>query len=388
MAKNLVLHSMTGEVVRVFPWTRPDHIWTVVRKDSKRLEVLSSLNKLKKEKVPFQLIKEAPASILEKGRVDLSPYGYLELADNREIIPTIAKVKNAKSTKTTQVLGLSVLAYFLLVYLIADVFAPSEQVIGTPEEVVSEVIEKQKEVVKVVPKRIHIPQSAPRQTVNLNPTSPQKVNPNAQAGGWKRQGALGALGQLSKGSQRGGLNLGAVKATAGPGLGGTEGSGGVQTSLYGKGLSAAPLGAGHNINGGGGYGTKGKGGGQAGYGTMSLIGSTGASLIPVPEEATVEGGLDGNQIADVVRRNLGQIRFCYEQGLQLDNTLSGRVAVKWTIDASGSVKIAQVQNTTLNNKNVEDCILRRLQTWKFPVPEGSQEVPVSYPFLLKRTGKL
>lgn len=387
MAKSLVLHNISGDVVRVFPWTRPEQVWTVLRNDSRRLEVVSSLQGLVKDKVPFKIIKESSAALLEKGRLDLGTFGFLELADNREIAPKIAPAPKETESQARKVIVGSFIAYALLIYLIADVFAPVA-VVEEKKEVAEQAFEeKQKEVVKVVRKRIHIPQSAPRQTVNIN--SPQQVNPNAQADGWKRQGALGALGQLSKGSQRGGLNLGAVKASAGPGLGGTEGSGGVQTSLYGKGLVAAPLGAGHNINGGGGYGTKGKGGGQAGYGTVSLIGSTGASLIPIPEEATVgDGGLDSTLIADVVRRNLGQIRFCYEQGLQLDNALAGRVAVKWTIDASGSVKLAKVQNTTLNNKNVEECILRRLQTWKFPVPEGSQEVPVSYPFLLKRTGKI
>ena len=113
--------------------------------------------------------------------------------------------------------------------------------------------------------------------------------------------------------------------SAGPGLGGSEGSGGIQSSIYAKGLVAAPLGTGHNVKGGGSYGTKGKGGGKAGYGSLSLVGSTGASLIPVPREASVEGGLDRELVFDVVNRNKGQIRFCYEQGLQLNSSLSGRV---------------------------------------------------------------
>jgi hypothetical protein len=203
----------------------------------------------------------------------------------------------------------------------------------------------------------------------------------------KRQGALAILGSLNSGKNKGGIDLGAVNTTAGPGLGGTEGSGGVQTNIYAKGLVGAPLGAGGNLQGGGGYGTKGKGGGQAGYGKLSLVGSSGASTISLGSEALVEGGLDRDLIAAVIAKNLGQIRFCYEQGLQGSPGLAGRVSVDFTINGSGAVSFAKVQNTTLNASVVEDCILMRLKTWKFPLPQGGQEVKVSYPFVLRRAGQ-
>ncbi|MCJ8276550.1 MAG: AgmX/PglI C-terminal domain-containing protein [Bdellovibrionales bacterium] len=379
MAKSLVLHNMSGDVVRVFPWTRPERIWAIFRKDTKRVEILSSLKAIDSKKIPYKVLTEATGSQLEN-KLDIGSFGYLELADHREITPILEEVPKSNFAKVRKAALFTVFAYLLTGFLITDVFAPVQEIV---EEVVEE---KKREIVKVVRKKLVIPKTSSRRTVSLNTVRPTKVNPTAKRKGWKRRGALAALGALNKSKQKGGLDLGAVKATAGPGLGGSQGSGGVQTSIYAKGMVAAPLGAGHNIKGGGGYGTKGKGGGKAGYGTMSLIGSTGASLIPIPEEATVSGGLDGSLIADVVRRNLGQIRFCYEQGLQMDSSLAGRVAVNWVIDANGGVKVARVKNTSLKNKTVEDCILRRLRTWKFPMPEGSQEVPVSYPFLLKRQG--
>ncbi len=380
MAKSLVLHNNLGQVIRVFPWTNPEKIWTVFRKDTKRLEVLSSTQGLEKQKVPFDVIETVSASQISQGRVSLGKAGYLELADGEGIQPNIQPVQEKDFGPARKAILFSIFFYLLAGYLITDVFAPLPE---TVEEVVEE---KKREIVKIVRRKLTIPKTSQRRTVSLNQAQPKKVNPNTKRKGWKRRGALAALGQLSKSKQKGGLDLGAVKATAGPGLGGSQGSGGVQTNIYSKGMVAAPLGAGHNLKGGGGYGTKGKGGGKAGYGTVSLVGATGASLIPIPEEASVDGGLDSGLIADVVRRNLGQIRFCYEQGLQLNSSLSGRVAVNWVIDGSGRVKTAKVGNTSLNNKTVEDCILNRLRTWKFPIPEGNQEVPVSYPFLLKRTG--
>ena len=379
MAKSLVLHNISGEVVRVLPWTRPKKVWAVFRKDTKRVEILSSLKSLKSKKVPYQVITEAIPKDLDS-KLEIGNFGYLEITDHRNINPVVADPKEIDFSVARKAILFSLFFYLLCGYLLTDVFAPIAEIAEEVKE------EKKREIVKVVRKKLVVPKTNNRRTVSLNTAKPQKVNPKVKRKGWKRRGALAALGQLNKSKQKGGLDLGAVKATAGPGLGGSQGSGGVQTSIYGKGMVAAPLGAGHNIKGGGGYGTKGKGGGKAGYGTMSLIGSTGASLIPIPEEATVDGGLDSTLIADVVRRNIGQIRFCYEQGLQLNSSLSGRVAVNWVIDAGGSVKVASVKNTSLKNKSVEDCILRRLRTWKFPLPENNQEVPVSYPFLLKRTG--
>ncbi len=381
MAKSLVLHNSGGQVVRVFPWTSPDKIWTVFRKDTKRLEVLSSLGPMEKAQIPFQIIKETSGDELSAGRIPLESGGYLELSDADAVAAPTEVINETDFGPARKAVLFAIFFYLLSGYLISDVFAPTQEI---AEEVVEE---KKREIVKVVKRKLAIPKTSNRQTVSLNRTKPQKISPNAKRKGWKRRGALAALGQLAKSNQKGGLDLGAVKATAGPGLGGSQGSGGVQTNIYSKGMVAAPLGAGHNLKGGGGYGTKGKGGGKAGYGSVSLVGATGASLIPIPEEASVDGGLDSSLIGDVVRRNLGQIRFCYEQGLQLNSALSGRVAVNWVIDGSGRVKIAKVKNTSLNNKTVEDCILRRLRTWKFPIPEGNQEVPVSYPFLLKRTGR-
>ena len=135
----------------------------------------------------------------------------------------------------------------------------------------------------------------------------------------KRSGALSALGSLRSGKQRGGLNLGAVNTTAGVGLGGTGGSGGVQTSLYGKGITSAPLGPGANIAGGGGYGTKGKGGGQAGYGSLSLVGSSGGTPVPLGAEAEVASGLDRSAIDEVIRNVVS------DQALPLRNKTKIRV---------------------------------------------------------------
>jgi hypothetical protein len=240
-------------------------------------------------------------------------------------------------------------------------------------------------IVKQIPPKQKV--DAPKMMANQQNQEPDKVATKPQTNALKRMGALAVLGSLAKSKQRGGVDLGAVNTTAGPGLGGTQGSGGVQTSLYGKGFVSAPVGVGGNLQGAGGYGTKGKGGGQAGYGKLSLIGSAGNNPIALTNEASVETGLDRDAIAAVINKNLGQVRFCYEQGLQSEPNLNGRIAADFTIGGNGLVKVASIGSSSMASKIVEDCIVMRLKSWKFPLPQGGVDVKVSYPFVLRRAGQ-
>ena len=42
-----------------------------------------------------------------------------------------------------------------------------------------------------------------------------------------------------------------------------------------------------------------------------------------------------------------------------------------------------VTETTMKNKNVENCIKAKIKTWKFPAPAGGGIVEVNYPFVLR-----
>jgi TonB family protein len=244
-------------------------------------------------------------------------------------------------------------------------------------------------------------------------------------------GALGALTKASGNGGRGGLNLQAAGQNAGSGAGGSgyggfgsnggggRGRGGLArgsdsglNSMYGKGMVAAPHGGGSPAPGAGSYGTRGKAGGGAqgaGYGSQTLVGSwkgtggigngpagSGAgngNLYGSPyglvdgegDDAIVTGGLDRDQIAAVILRNLGQITYCYEQGLQRKPALSGRVAVRFQIGASGRVETAGVKHSSVRHSQVESCIVSKLRTWKFPKPQGGVTVAVTYPFELRRS---
>ncbi len=138
-----------------------------------------------------------------------------------------------------------------------------------------------------------------------------------------------------------------------------------------------------------GIATAGVGGGGTGYkkGVGGLAtGNIGKGSVGfVEEETEIQGGLDRDVIAKVIKKNIGQIRYCYERQLAANPNIYGKVMVNFTIAASGKVATKNVKNTTLKNSMVEGCMLRRIARWKFPEPKGGTTVNVSYPFLFKST---
>ncbi|MCC7405917.1 MAG: AgmX/PglI C-terminal domain-containing protein [Bdellovibrionales bacterium] len=137
-----------------------------------------------------------------------------------------------------------------------------------------------------------------------------------------------------------------------------------------------------------GVATEGKGGGRSDYrgaGGLSIGNVGNASVGLLEEESEVEGGLDKEVIAMVIRSQLGQIRYCYERQLSASPELYGKVQIKFSIGSDGKVVAQRIGTTTLSNAMVEGCILRRVSGWQFPVPKGGTTVMVTYPFLFKAT---
>src|SRR5690606_29254801 len=99
----------------------------------------------------------------------------------------------------------------------------------------------------------------------------------------------------------------------------------------------------------------------------------------IEEETEIQGGLDREVIARVIQSQLGQIRYCYERQLSARPDMYGKVLVRFTIGADGSVVTQNIGTSTLNNAMVEGCMLRRVAAWRFPQPQGGTSVLVTYP---------
>lgn len=120
----------------------------------------------------------------------------------------------------------------------------------------------------------------------------------------------------------------------------------------------------------------GVGGGEAGSGDKGMKevqANVGGNL-----EITYGSVGDVNAVKKYVSRKKGQIKACYEEQLKANPDLAGKVEITWTVKVDGSVTGASVASNTTGNKDLENCILRRIKRWKFP--EGEDEFEITYPF--------
>ncbi len=138
----------------------------------------------------------------------------------------------------------------------------------------------------------------------------------------------------------------------------------------------------------GGIGTRGRGGGTGGYGSgVGVLGGKKDVDIGITSaEPTVMGSLDKELIRQVIHRNRGQIRYCYESQLTSHPNLHGKVAIKFVISASGTVAQSQVAQSDVKNAELETCVAGRVRTWVFPKPKGGGVVIVTYPFVFSQSG--
>lgn len=196
-------------------------------------------------------------------------------------------------------------------------------------------------------------------------------------------GAMNGNGAVSNVFGPGGLGTGINNA-----LGGLQGGAGVGDAhgVGGLGSRGAGAGGGGTGLGLGGLGTKGSGRGRGGSGGIDLGGTGHEGTRVIPGKTTVVGGLSKDVIMKVIKRHQNEIKFCYEQELQKNDKLSGKVAVAFTIDPAGSVSDANVSESSLNNGNTENCMLARIRRWKFPEPQGGGVVSVTFPWIFKPAG--
>jgi hypothetical protein len=105
--------------------------------------------------------------------------------------------------------------------------------------------------------------------------------------------------------------------------------------------------------------------------------------MPLPEtQVTAKGALDKDIIRRIVRAHINEIRTCYNEGLQKDPQLAGRVAIQFVIKLDGHVGSSVIAESNLADATVAQCIAGVVGTWQFPKPNGGNVI-VTYPFNLE-----
>lgn len=93
------------------------------------------------------------------------------------------------------------------------------------------------------------------------------------------------------------------------------------------------------------------------------------------------GSIDKDSVARVFSRRKSAIKYCYERALKLNSNVKGKVVIRFTIGTAGRITSVQASQNTTGDPGIADCIIEKVQGWRFDPPSGGS-VTFSYPFLL------
>ena len=181
----------------------------------------------------------------------------------------------------------------------------------------------------------------------------------------------------------GGLGSGindALGGLRGSGLGNAGGSGG----LGGRGAGPGGGGGSDSLSIGGLGNGIGRGTGGAGNLDLGGRGRTGYT-VGVAQPLT-KGCMTGDAVMRVLRKATSRAKYCYEKALQSNPSLEGKVTTRFVIGPGGDVQSADVAESTMDNPEVERCLVRMVQALSFPPCSGGGVAEVTYPWIFKSGG--
>lgn len=108
----------------------------------------------------------------------------------------------------------------------------------------------------------------------------------------------------------------------------------------------------------------------------------GTTMAADPSNASLPDVLAAEDISAVVRRQLGNVKYCYQRLGKPGSTPqpSGRAIVHFVIESSGAVSGVQVDAPAFAGTDLSDCVGRQIERWVFP-PSKQGGMAVSYPFV-------
>ncbi len=98
----------------------------------------------------------------------------------------------------------------------------------------------------------------------------------------------------------------------------------------------------------------------------------------------ISGKLDPNEVRAVIRAHRNEVHHCYQKGLLENDRSAGVVRVVFHLNPGGRAMECRVEEN-LSVSSVGQCICGRIQTWRFPQPEGGL-AKISYAWTLQPGG--
>jgi serine protease inhibitor len=99
---------------------------------------------------------------------------------------------------------------------------------------------------------------------------------------------------------------------------------------------------------------------------------------------TLTGSISKKVINQIIQSHRIQIKSCYLKELPRNPKIKDQVYVRFIISPSGIVYPQIINALDKNNFAVEQCIIEKIKTWKFPIPTGGGIVSFVHQFIFKQ----
>jgi len=118
------------------------------------------------------------------------------------------------------------------------------------------------------------------------------------------------------------------------------------------------------------------------------------TLVVVPDEQEKKprggggerlGTIDAAAVNAYVKEHFSEVRACYERRLKMNPLLEGDLDLNISIASTGKVTGIGVNNDTVRDADMLDCVRRTIRGWSFPKPTGGRAV-VAKNFKFKKKG--
>jgi Ca-activated chloride channel family protein len=100
-------------------------------------------------------------------------------------------------------------------------------------------------------------------------------------------------------------------------------------------------------------------------------------------EISATRGLSKEDIERVIKEQIPSIEICYQKALEKKPNIQGGVTFQLLIDSKGKVTKVSLVSSKLKDKNLEQCIIRKIKELTFPTLEGTDRATATMSISLK-----
>ncbi len=116
-------------------------------------------------------------------------------------------------------------------------------------------------------------------------------------------------------------------------------------------------------------------------------GGLGMPGAPVQESPYVNSPCDKAAIRKGIADHAAEVTGCYQLRVNELPELEGKITVAIVIEGDGRVSSAQIKSATLEDPQMQSCLLARIRNWQFPENPAKAACLIDYPWIFKSKAK-